>query len=97
MFSKQRNFKVICFAFDKTLKFESFTQWNGFSNAVDQQMMVLDYENDIRREEEVELCEARHLELELTKEMADELSFRLSELTKQLAGYRKCCCEQHHD
>jgi hypothetical protein len=35
MFSKQRNFKVICFAFDKKLKFESFSQWNGFANAVD--------------------------------------------------------------
>lgn len=85
-FTTTKNFKVICFAFDKRIKFESFKVWNGFENAVQQQLMVIDYENDARKEEDQELLDARHKDLEHTKEMVDELSYRLSELTKKLGA-----------
>jgi hypothetical protein len=52
MFSSQKNFKVICFAFDKKLKFDTFTAWNGITNAIEQQIMIMDYEMDITRESE---------------------------------------------
>lgn len=84
LFSTQKNFKVICFAFEKKIKFVTFKQWNGFNNAISQQMMIIGYENKIRREEHNELLEKRHGELEDTKEMVDELNYRLNELTKKL-------------
>lgn len=93
MFTKQRNFKVVCFAFDKRLKFDTFNQWNGFANAVDQQLMVMGYEYDIRREDEGQLMNTRFEEMMQAKETIDELSFKISELTKHLSGYRRCCCE----
>jgi hypothetical protein len=66
------------------MKFDSFNQWNGFANAIAQQIMVMDYENDIRREDEDETRTQRLYDIDQTKEMVDEMSYRLSELTKNI-------------
>lgn len=83
-FLKSRTFKVICFSFDKKLKWDTFSEWNGFVGQVENKMMVLDHENSLKKEEHDKALEEKHKILLETKSHANDLHYKLQELTKKL-------------
>lgn len=50
-FFKDRRFKVICFSFDKNLKWDVYKEWNGQVNQVENRMMIHNFEDEFDKEE----------------------------------------------
>lgn len=83
----ERKYKVICFSFDKKLKWDVYNEWNGQVNSIDTQLMIQSCENDYIKEEHDELLETRHRELETTKDIVDTLYDQIQALQE------KCKCD----
>lgn len=83
-FFKERKFKVICFSFDKRMKWDVYKEWNGQVNQVENQIMIQDFDEEIKKEEMEDTLQTRHDDLMSTKEIVDELFYKIQDLNKTL-------------
>lgn len=84
----ERKYKVICFSFDKKLKWEVYDEWNGQVNSIETSLMKQNCENDYKKEEYDGILEMRHEELKTTKNNLDNLY----DLVQELQQRHKCSC-----